>query len=289
MLREYCSITQDAGANPPYGASFSGDNMPRPDASSSRCPRRHARPHGIFGGAFVGAFVLVTVLGASFAGFTTAALAAPPAWDGVNSISIAQAAHAVDIATIAEIQQLLARRGLDPGPADGIVGARTIQAIEEYQRDAGIATTGVPSRALLTRLRIGARPPRIDKTAVEMRLPAVAAQPQSDSRESTTAAATTLANTSWRFLDSTGARFDLRFRPDGTAEHQAISRYWKWRQSGREVEFVYDNGLGVRTVRKGAVTGPGRMAGSGGVARGKDWTWTAERLPDPSPAEGKWP
>lgn len=57
---------------------------------------------------------------------------------------------------IARIQQLLSRRGYDAGPADGVPGKRTRQAIARYQRDRGLAVDGRPSPRLLAQLEQGA-------------------------------------------------------------------------------------------------------------------------------------
>jgi localization factor PodJL len=54
---------------------------------------------------------------------------------------------------IAEIQELLARLDFDPGPADGVIGRKTNQAIAAYQRMAGMTVDGQPSAALLEELR----------------------------------------------------------------------------------------------------------------------------------------
>jgi peptidoglycan hydrolase-like protein with peptidoglycan-binding domain len=50
------------------------------------------------------------------------------------------------------VQLQLARIGFDPGPPDGQVGARTVQAIEAYQGARGLPVDGRPSRELLDRL-----------------------------------------------------------------------------------------------------------------------------------------
>ncbi len=50
------------------------------------------------------------------------------------------------------VQRQLARIGLDPGPLDGQLGARTSEAILVYQGDRGLPADGRPSRALLDRL-----------------------------------------------------------------------------------------------------------------------------------------
>lgn len=66
---------------------------------------------------------------------------------------------------LAEIQGLLAERGYDPGPADGIMGPRTGAAIRRYQQEANLEPTGQATRGLLARLRNtatgpGRRPPK---------------------------------------------------------------------------------------------------------------------------------
>ncbi len=58
-------------------------------------------------------------------------------------------------ADIAAIQQKLAARGYDPGPADGIAGARTVAAIRGYQAAAGLPVTGIARPRLLGGLRSG--------------------------------------------------------------------------------------------------------------------------------------
>ena len=43
---------------------------------------------------------------------------------------------------IKNIQQELRRQGYDPGPADGVMGARTAAALKKYQRDNDLRQTG---------------------------------------------------------------------------------------------------------------------------------------------------
>jgi lytic murein transglycosylase len=54
-----------------------------------------------------------------------------------------------------EVQELLLRRGYDIGEADGAIGARTRQAITEYQARAGLSVNGRPSGRVLEALRAG--------------------------------------------------------------------------------------------------------------------------------------
>ncbi len=53
---------------------------------------------------------------------------------------------------IAEIQKLLAAKGYDPGPTDGLYGGRTADAIARYRRDAGLREN-MATRDLLAHLK----------------------------------------------------------------------------------------------------------------------------------------
>ncbi len=74
-------------------------------------------------------------------------------WDGPGS-TLGEADRA---ALVKKIQTLLAEQGFDPGPADGVAGSRTRDAVKAYQRENGIAATGQidgPLVAALTDQRI---------------------------------------------------------------------------------------------------------------------------------------
>jgi localization factor PodJL len=62
-------------------------------------------------------------------------------------------------AVIGEIQRRLAAAGYDTGPADGLVGDRTTEAIRDYQRAKGLEVDGVPDMLLLNQLRAAAAGP----------------------------------------------------------------------------------------------------------------------------------
>ncbi|MCK8462736.1 lytic murein transglycosylase [Aliiroseovarius sp. S1339] len=51
------------------------------------------------------------------------------------------------------LQRGLTRAGYDVGEADGVIGKKTLQAIEAFQRARGLPVTGKPSQALLTQLQ----------------------------------------------------------------------------------------------------------------------------------------
>jgi peptidoglycan hydrolase-like protein with peptidoglycan-binding domain len=57
-------------------------------------------------------------------------------------------------ATIRELQQKLASRGYRPGPADGVMGPATRNALMEFQRAENLAVTGRPDRQTLAALGI---------------------------------------------------------------------------------------------------------------------------------------
>lgn len=52
-----------------------------------------------------------------------------------------------------ELQELLAQNGLEPGPADGIIGANTRKAVRAYQLKQGWPADGYPHYRLLEQLR----------------------------------------------------------------------------------------------------------------------------------------
>jgi peptidoglycan hydrolase-like protein with peptidoglycan-binding domain len=54
---------------------------------------------------------------------------------------------------VRELQRRLDELGYDPGPVDGLMGARTAEAIADFQEDRGLDADGEPTRALLERLR----------------------------------------------------------------------------------------------------------------------------------------
>ncbi len=51
------------------------------------------------------------------------------------------------------LQEELVAHGYKPGPADGVLGARTKQAIRQYQKDAGLQVSGVASKELLEHMK----------------------------------------------------------------------------------------------------------------------------------------
>ena len=53
---------------------------------------------------------------------------------------------------IRDAQLLLAQLGYKPGPSDGVMGRKTRNAIEAYQRDEGLPATGEPSETLVKSL-----------------------------------------------------------------------------------------------------------------------------------------
>ena len=50
----------------------------------------------------------------------------------------------------------LAQKGFDPGPADGLMGERTRQAITRFQRESGMTPDGEVTPELLDRLQADA-------------------------------------------------------------------------------------------------------------------------------------
>lgn len=53
---------------------------------------------------------------------------------------------------VRELQRLLTDKGFDAGPADGVIGTKTKQALRDYQTSQGLAVTGQADRATLRSL-----------------------------------------------------------------------------------------------------------------------------------------
>jgi peptidoglycan hydrolase-like protein with peptidoglycan-binding domain len=54
---------------------------------------------------------------------------------------------------VALVQKLLADKGFDPGPADGLLGRQTMQAILDFQGEAGLPKTGQINPELVDALK----------------------------------------------------------------------------------------------------------------------------------------
>lgn len=96
---------------------------------------------------------LVGSLGAALAAVAllVAPAAAPAAAAEPARLQVAQAS------VTAELQRELNALGYDAGPVDGLMGARTRAAIEDYQRDRGLLVDGQASANLLEHVRASAR------------------------------------------------------------------------------------------------------------------------------------
>jgi hypothetical protein len=73
-------------------------------------------------------------------------------YDASPSIVYTSDTAVVGSSVIADVQEELQEEGYDPGPADGVMGARTRNAIAEYQSDHGLAVTGSITNSLLRSL-----------------------------------------------------------------------------------------------------------------------------------------
>ncbi len=74
---------------------------------------------------------------------------------GANSATAPAARTVKPDETVREAQTLLGKLGYDPGPADGLLGRRTVTAVREYQKDAGLPVDGKVNTRLLKSLRSG--------------------------------------------------------------------------------------------------------------------------------------
>ncbi len=91
---------------------------------------------------------LLAVLAAAPLAQAFPAMAAGPAGP-----QLAQASGGVEAAYVRGVQKELLAHGYNAGPVDGIAGPRTRAAIRAYQKDAGLAVDGQPSKRLLDHLK----------------------------------------------------------------------------------------------------------------------------------------
>ena len=213
-----------------------------------------------------------------------------------NTAAVAPA-PTVQSSVIVEIQTLLSRLGYDPGPADGVAGQRTLQAILQFERtQQGRPPTGRPTAALLAQLRIAAAPPAPQPdTVIETGppgdlVPDAPGNPPNDTKP-TEAAGTPVLSTilsRWRIRDDSGGTLTVRLHRNGRVGDIANPDYWQWDLAGNQITIIYEDGWGDRIIRRGTVSGTeivgdaeiGRSdAGIGEAARRK-WRWQAIRLPE---------
>jgi peptidoglycan hydrolase-like protein with peptidoglycan-binding domain len=55
---------------------------------------------------------------------------------------------------IQQVQERLKAEGLDPGPADGVMGPQTEAALRQYQQQHGLGVSGAADEATLKQLQI---------------------------------------------------------------------------------------------------------------------------------------
>lgn len=224
---------------------------------------------------------------------------------------LTQLDESTDPDLVAHIQQLLAAHGFDPGPADGIAGPQTRQAISDFQRSIGLAADGRPSRGLFEKLvartdrdststaEAGASP---DAETTGSRRRSIGGpagtdaaayepdrSPENDRRDEADrpiAPEHDLADSVWRFVDSRGSEFTLSLLPHSAVRGVLYEEFWSWRQTGDKVEITYDNGMGLKVTRSGTLTGATSMAGQAYSSRGDQWTWMATKIATPVATEG---
>jgi hypothetical protein len=88
------------------------------------------------------------------------------------------------------------------------------------------------------------------------------------------------ANGSWAIVDETGSQFIITLKEDGTVSGPLYPEYWTWRPTDLGIEIHYNNGMGQRVTRHGAVRPGATLAGEASDSRGRTWSWTAVRTPD---------
>jgi peptidoglycan hydrolase-like protein with peptidoglycan-binding domain len=92
---------------------------------------------------------------------TSAALLAPLPATGIGSLNSNRLADArgwrtplQDIPTVLAVQRALRADGYDPGPSDGTLNAKTVQALKQAQKDRELEPTGQVDRRTAAALGI---------------------------------------------------------------------------------------------------------------------------------------
>ena len=83
------------------------------------------------------------------------AIEVPAPEGGWDPSSVQARADTAASAQIAEVQRLLAERGYNPGPADGVIGPRTSDAVRAFRQSLGLGQGAAIDSALLDALRAG--------------------------------------------------------------------------------------------------------------------------------------
>ena len=181
---------------------------------------------------------------------------------------------------IVEIQTLLSLLGYNAGPADGVAGRLTIQAILQFQKAQKLPSTGRPTANLVKQLRLAAAPP-VPEPPPQTTYPDAGSARKSTEPPATTAStpvdtpAVTL--TRWKIIDPSGAQTIVLFERNGQIGEVANSRFWHWEQNGPEVTITYDDGWGAHIIRRGTLADD--VIFGEAESRGMKWRWQAEKLP----------
>jgi peptidoglycan hydrolase-like protein with peptidoglycan-binding domain len=135
---------------------------------------------------------------------------------------------------IQQVQEALKARGYEAGPADGVMGPSTRNAIRTYQSDAGMPVTGQISPELLTSLDVGGE---------------VAAEAGATGEE---AAKTEEGEASQPSFEASQPSFEVRVSDDFADGNYTANPSWTVLAG----DFIVQSGRLTSTVRADAVGGP---------------------------------
>jgi peptidoglycan hydrolase-like protein with peptidoglycan-binding domain len=74
-----------------------------------------------------------------------------------------------DLSTVQAVQRVLREQGYDPGPADGTLSAKTVQAVKQAQAERGLAPTGRLDRRTVAALGVNPQQPPQPRPGLEVR------------------------------------------------------------------------------------------------------------------------
>ena len=177
------------------------------------------------------------------------------------------------------VQSALSERGYNVGPADGVMGPRTGNAIRAFEANNSMPVTGEISEALIRLLA-----PRPDLPPIVLRPPkSLQAAKVGEPADEKTAV---FAPRTWRLQDlgsdgrPAGASVLLRLQPDGSVRGPRFAVNMRWEAANGEIRLIYQSVVGQRIERRGRADGHDRVAGDALGPGGERWRWIAEAEPD---------
>lgn len=225
----------------------------------------------------------VSLIGMLFPVFLIASMTAPwQAW-------AQQSAKTESVQTrtlVARIQAELSAIGFDAGPADGIIGTKTRDAIRAFQRQQKMTETGRPEADLLIKIQTvrselqKQKPVVTDTPNTVAEISPLPANPASEP--------VNIIGKLWSLNDSIGGHQIIRFTESGTVIGPINPDNWKWKVEGNQITITFRSPWYGNIVRTGTIS-EDRLEGSAISSDGRQWQWYAVVKHEAGQSKSPWP